>query len=630
MSVILFHAGFPEFSGGFVGVDIFFVISGYLITRILLQELRENRFSLARFYERRIRRILPVLYFVLLTSSIAAWLWLLPSEFQRHGKSLLAVIFFVSNFLYWREGDYFDVQSEYKPLLHTWSLAVEEQYYLLFPLLMLSVWRFRRNRVVIYLIVFTLLSFFLAELASYLKPKAAFFLVPTRAWELMAGSLAACYSFNNVKLTRFDEYQGSMAGVGLVLIIYAIFAFDKSTRFPGVWALFPVFGALLIILFAHNANAIGKLLSSRVLVGIGLLSYSAYLWHQPMLVFFRQRMLSEPSRVEGAVLIVAIFVISYFSWRYIENPFRNKSLVGSKTVYAAMGIASTVLVGVGFVSISQNGAHARLSAYIDHSAERNKLPLISNGWCFYSVDTIQSLDVGEKGRTCYLGAKNAAKKALLFGDSFAGQYEPFWDELGKQVDLSIHAVSTNWCYPTLTQEFTGSQTSRAYQQCLENRKFLQENMHRYDILILSGYWRQILLQEKMTGVLDLVTHAAGRMPLIVIMGSPVVFDENINIRQQLANIYGRSYSVDDIARSSDVAAVTADKILNDLTDGLENVVVFSRDDLFGRGSAARLATNGQPYSWDGYHISILGSRRAFENFLLSDKFSNFSELLKSH
>ena len=191
LPVILFHAGFETFSGGFVGVDVFFVISGYLITTIIIAELEQGKFSIINFYERRARRILPALFLVMLVCIPLAWFWLLPRDMQDFSQSLVAVTVFASNILFWRESGYFDTAAELKPLLHTWSLAVEEQYYVIFPLFLMSFWRLGKRWIMILLVAVFVVSLALAQWASLAKPSAAFFLLPARGWELLVGAFAA-------------------------------------------------------------------------------------------------------------------------------------------------------------------------------------------------------------------------------------------------------------------------------------------------------------------------------------------------------------------------------------------------------------------------------------------------------
>lgn len=275
LPVILFHAGLGLFAGGFVGVDVFFVISGYLITTILLTEIEEDRFSLWTFYERRARRILPALFVVLLACLPFAWVWMLPEQLEAFGKSLVAVMLFGSNILFWRETGYFAPAAEEKPLLHTWSLAVEEQYYLVVPLiLMVGLRRFGRNPTFWGLVILSLVSLALCEIGRRSHPSAAFYLAPTRAWELLAGSLCAFIQRHDGRQRRSQV----LSGLGLGLICASVLAFDGQTPFPSLYALVPVLGTVLIILFATADTLAGRILTLRGFVGIGLISYSAYLW----------------------------------------------------------------------------------------------------------------------------------------------------------------------------------------------------------------------------------------------------------------------------------------------------------------------------------------------------------------
>jgi peptidoglycan/LPS O-acetylase OafA/YrhL len=242
VSVILFHAGFEAFSGGFVGVDVFFVISGYLITSIILTQKAAGTFSLLNFYERRARRILPALFVVMAACIPFAWLWLLPNDMKDFSQSLVAVSVFASNILFWRESGYFDTAAELKPLLHTWSLAVEEQYYVLFPLFLLVMWRFAKRWTMPTLAVIAAGSFALAQWGANNKPSAAFFLLPARGWEIAIGALVAFYFARYPKQQLQRSVQEAGGVVGLLMIVYAILTYSKSTPFPSAYALAPVLG----------------------------------------------------------------------------------------------------------------------------------------------------------------------------------------------------------------------------------------------------------------------------------------------------------------------------------------------------------------------------------------------------
>lgn len=323
--VILFHAGLTLFSGGYVGVDVFFVISGYLITSILIGELEQDNFSIIRFYERRARRILPALFFVMLCCIPFAWKWMLPSELKDFSQSVVSVVFFASNILFWREEGYFAPAAEMKPLLHTWSLAVEEQYYVLFPIFLLLAWRFGRRSVFWSICAIAALSLAASEWSWRNAPSANFYLAPTRAWELLAGSICAFLLSG-----REPRASNALSLAVLGLIVFAIFYFDDSTPFPSVYALAPVLGTALIILFGGSGSWAARLLSTRSFVGIGLISYSAYLWHQPLFAFARIRSVLEPSPELMMALAALSLVLAYFSWRYVETPFRK----GKASIFA--------------------------------------------------------------------------------------------------------------------------------------------------------------------------------------------------------------------------------------------------------------------------------------------------------
>jgi peptidoglycan/LPS O-acetylase OafA/YrhL len=361
--VILFHAGFETFSGGFVGVDVFFVISGYLITTIILSEMQKNRFSLTNFYERRARRILPALFFVMFVCLPFAWLWLVPSDHKSFSQSLISVSFFSSNILFWKEANYFDAAAEMKPLLHTWSLAVEEQYYVLFPLFLMFVWHYRKRWIFGAIIVLGFISLLLAQWGAYNKPSPTFYLLPTRAWELMAGASTAfflLYGRNNVEIVSKNTVLSEVFGfLGLSLIFISIFIYDKAIPFPSFYAFVPIFGVVLIVLFSSHETIVGKILGSSLLVGIGLISYSLYLWHQPLFVFARHKNVQEPSQWTYLVLILLTFVFAYLSWRYVEKPFRSKSKFTRQKIFVFAFISSLLFVVVGSIGHYTEGFENR-------------------------------------------------------------------------------------------------------------------------------------------------------------------------------------------------------------------------------------------------------------------------------
>lgn len=436
--VILFHAGFAIFSGGFVGVDIFFVISGYLITTILLNELDRGDLSIVRFYERRARRILPALFFVMAACLPFAWLWMMPGQWSDFGKSLVAVTAFCSNILFWMQTGYFDGSAELRPLLHTWSLAVEEQYYLLFPIALMLLWRLGRKWVFWLVVAAALASFGMSEYASHHAESANFYLSPPRAWELLAGSICAF-----VLQHRDARSNNGLSALGLVLIVGAIFMFDDNTSFPGVYALAPVVGTALIILYAGAGTHVARLLSMRGFVGIGLISYSAYLWHQPLFAFARLQSLTEPAEATMAVLAGVSLLLAWFSWRFVEQPFRKGAgslMPERRQIFIASAVAGVVAVGIGLV-IARQGLPSRI--------ERDQPQLFANGRYFetHAKPVFQPCDGLPNSAivTCQRFG-SGPRQIVVWGDSHAAMFSNI---AYATPDQSVYFI-THWgCPPAI-------------------------------------------------------------------------------------------------------------------------------------------------------------------------------------
>ena len=369
LPVILFHAGFSWFSGGFVGVDVFFVISGYLITSIILDDLHQGTFSLVHFYERRARRILPALFFIMAVCMPFAWTLLIPRDLKDFGESLAAVSIFSSNILFWLESGYFATEAGLKPLLHTWSLAVEEQYYILFPLLLMTCWRFGVRWIVGIIALSLVASLAIAHWGAYHKPTATFYLLPTRGWELFLGALTAFYLRRKSRLpdntpTNRNWPQELLGISGLTLIIIAIVCFDRSVPFPSLYALLPTVGAVLIILGAHDGTMVARLLGSRVPVTIGLMSYSAYLWHQPLLAFGHYQSLHEPSALLMGLLCGLTLPLAWLTWRYVEAPFRDRTRFSRRFIFFSAAGTAGVFIVLGLTISALDGVPQRLPAHV--------------------------------------------------------------------------------------------------------------------------------------------------------------------------------------------------------------------------------------------------------------------------
>lgn len=358
LPVIFCHAGFEVFSGGFVGVDIFFVISGYLITLIIYGELQEERFSIVQFYERRVRRILPALFFVILVCFPFAWMWMMPEEFKDFCKSVMKVNLFISNIYFLKEMDYFAPNAQLAPMLHTWSLAVEEQFYVIFPLILILFKKISPKILLLFITILVISSLGLSEWESKAFPSRNYYLLSTRAWELGVGSiLALSIDYRKNANGWFAQLASSL---GLLLVLFAIFSFDETTPFPGLWALIPVLGAALIIAYARAQTLVGKVIGSKFFVALGLISYSAYLWHQPIFAFTRIRFgAGVLPEIYLGLSVLALF-LAYLTWKFIEQPFRKNSKFTRRQVFTGAAIVSIIFISFGKIGRLTDGFPERL------------------------------------------------------------------------------------------------------------------------------------------------------------------------------------------------------------------------------------------------------------------------------
>jgi hypothetical protein len=623
--VIFFHAGFENFKGGFIGVDIFFVISGYLIASIILEEKHAQKFTLINFYERRARRILPALFFVMILCIPFAWFWMLQEDLVIFSKSLIFVTAFSSNILFWKTSSYFQALSELNPLLHTWSLAIEEQFYLIFPLFLIIFWRLGLLRIFIIILILTFASLTLAQWGAYNRPSANFFLLPTRIWELFSGVLISFYIIKKKNITN-HLLSESLGAAGLLLLLFSFFFFDKNSTHPSLYTVIPISATMLIILFVTSESFVGKLLGSKLFISVGLISYSLYLWHQPIFAFSRIRSYEELNNFIKVGLIVLTFFLSYFSWKYIELPFRNKKTFNQKKIFKIILFFIILLWSIGGVFYYNNGFAARLKLSIDH--KEISFPNIDNGWCFYGVDDNKNLKIGVDGTNCWIGDSSSKIKGLLIGDSYAGHYEPFWDKVGKDSSFAINAITTNYCFPSLDDIFPGPKESPAIYQCLYNRKFILNKIVDYDFVILAGSWGAVDKNNNINNVFNLIDYLAPKVKVIVIMPSPKNFDENVLRKYKKSVKFNQPFDISKVPSSQDSDSVFANGTLEKFSKKYKNIIFVDRNSIFlANGNISDLTSKNIPFSYDGSHLNIHGSKSAAENFLMSKKYSFFIKML---
>ncbi|HEY3968893.1 MAG TPA: acyltransferase family protein [Planctomycetaceae bacterium] len=462
LAVVLCHARLG-LTGGYIGVDVFFVISGYLITNLILKELEHGTFSLAGFWERRIRRILPALLAVTGATLIAGWFLLFPDAYASLGQSVVALTLLISNIHFWRGTGYFAAAADEMPLLHTWSLAVEEQFYLVVPVLLLGLARVRSlhrggllllpahfvvAHFVMTLVVVALVgSFGLSVYGTYRDPSATFYLLPSRAWELLVGGLLAYLPVafaTGHGASRSPLWKEFVAALGLGSILAPCLLYDQNTRFPGLAALPPVLGAALLIWSGrptHRLPGINRLLAGRPVVFIGLISYSLYLWHWPVFALARYQNVRPLSLPESCLLVAACFLISSISWRYVELPFRGHAIFPSRRRLMLLAFSAVALLfGCGLAIDRGAGWEQRITPAARRWAAFNQID-------FTYVHNLGPQDIPQN--LVYFGNDRAAPQILIWGDSHAMAILPAIEALCQETCVTACAATSSSTAPAL-------------------------------------------------------------------------------------------------------------------------------------------------------------------------------------
>ena len=449
MTLVVFFHAFPEaVPGGFIGVDVFFVISGFLITGIVVRELGQKRFSLLGFYTRRIRRIFPALIAVLLAVLLLGWLWMLPSAYAQLSADVFASAAFFANIALMLQSGYFDIESSKKPLLHLWSLGIEEQFYLFWPLVLILARRFRLSFFAVAAVI-GVASFALNVALIGFNPVATFYLPFTRAWELLAGGALAC-GFS--RLSQTDAAGNWRAAAGCLLIAVSAALLDSKSAFPGWRAIFPVLGSVLL-LSAPTAWGCRHILSGKAFVGIGLISYPLYLWHWPLLVFFGIIKFAPLTLIDRGLVVALSFALAWLTYRAIEIPFRFGRPALPRVVALCSGMAA--VAGAGGVIVEGRGLDFRLPAEIRQMTD---VRTDSSNWRVHEC----LLDLSHE-TTFAESCVDKGRRPLIFvwGDSTAGALLPGLRKAQETNDFGIAQFTSSSCVPALHTDAAGVPNCRA-------------------------------------------------------------------------------------------------------------------------------------------------------------------------
>lgn len=586
LPVLLYHAGVPGFSGGFVGVDIFFVVSGFLITGILARELREGTFSIASFYERRIRRIFPTLLIVVAAVVLLSPFVLLPSEITTLPGEALSSLFFVANIALWRESGYFAAGAETKPLLHMWSLGVEEQFYLFCPLALWIIFKHAYRWRVSLVASGLILSLALCIWLTPRSPSASFYLIPTRAWELLAGSVLALVGLPCGSPGRTAP-RSIFAIAGLIAIAISVHFYSRKTSFPGYAAILPVLGSALIIGFAPH-TLVGRVLSLTPMTFIGKISYSLYLWHWPVMVFARAlRLLDNP--VGKFMAIVVSIALAHASFRLIETPTRNRQLLRPKrlVILTTTATASVALLGLAYPRLPLWESRLPPEIIAFDASRYDKSPMIKT--CNYNAASgLPDLD-----KACVLGGRN--EHLVVWGDSHGIELAYALGEMS----IPVRQLTYSACFPAL-----GWTSPPNLPDCPQHNKRVIDYLEgRPDIeyVVIAGFYDHGLQQdpdllEKIESTVIRLIEAGKH---VVIVGPHPYISRETNLPTHLAHGGERYISF----RRSWV---------NDLKKlGLHALVVMPTDTLC-EGERCDLLYTGFPILYDAHHPSIRTARLTAE------------------
>lgn len=516
LAVVIHHLSEKLLPGGYVGVDVFFVISGYLITRLVVREVDEGRFSFVRFYERRVRRLFPALFVVLVATLVVGWFVLLPSDYASTFRTALGTTLFSSNVVLWheeREG-YFALDAKLNPLLHTWSLAVEEQFYMVFPLFIVAAKRYSARYFWPLIIAVATVSF-LASVFFLKSRSAVFFFSPFRAWELLAGGLLTLPSMPRMERRVVRDL---VAAVGLTAILASSFLFDSRTVFPGFAVLIPVLGTMGVLHAGFSGPSFARsLLTLRPMVYVGLISYSLYLWHWPLIVLARFGTGMAPLEPYVPWLLAGSCALGAASYHLVEQPLRQMKPAATRQVFSTALACSMLLIVASVAGLYRHGFPARfLESDLAFDAVRK------------STRPYQECDGRSVGAACALGAPDASPSVVLWGDSHMLAWGPAFDAALKARGLGADFLVQAACPPV--NGARGARGQRCPITTLDVENLLAKRPLHSTVVLAARWGSHFTIGEEsghpvdLAGTVERLRSAGAR---VIVMGPVPTYDADV-------------------------------------------------------------------------------------------------------
>lgn len=611
LSVIVFHIDKNIVSGGFAGVDIFFVISGYLITRNIATEILESKFSLSGFYIRRIKRIVPAMVVVTFITTIASQFILLPADALDQARSAIFSLLSMANVYFWlfQDTSYFAAGSDQIPLLHLWSLGIEEQFYLFWPLLMILLFKCKKYLVNIFIIVVVIVSsFVLGELIYRGHPSFAYYMLPSRAGELLIGGVSALFILKYNKLHPTGIFAEALSVIGIIFLFWSLFSISEQDVFPGLNAIPPTLGAALLIISGYGQSTIAsKVLSFKPLVWIGLISYSAYLWHWPLLTFLHYIDIYVNITV-GVLVIIITFILAWLTYKYVETPFRRSSSVPALQVVlrcfivptAVSGfIAAAVLVTNGYGMRNYTGYKYELESVQSNTRAAYKYDYV----CQRSQITIADINSAK----CVIGnPDDQYPQILLWGDSNASHYVGMLASFAKEGSFSFRNIEHSSCPPLLDdpRPFIGAKYEIS---CPASLEIIKQNIANYQVVIISANWvKYYSVSEEFIKVFrKTVKQLADNNKLVILIGKVPVFRsyDRLCREKRIAMPFMKCEMTPPEPLNEKVAIVNEQ--LKSIAKSIPNVEYYDVIDILcPNGDCSAYDADGVPMYYDKSHLSL--------------------------
>lgn len=621
MAVLLYHVKVPGFQSGYVGVDVFFVLSGYLITRILAAPERERSLhSLGDFYTRRARRILPALFAVVALTTVVAYLLLLPPDLIRFGRYVAATSLLLSNAASWAEGGYFILGYVVVALNHLWSIAVEEQFYLIYPLVLWLVLRYRPQRKLAILVGVGLVSLAVCIWASYRHPTANYYFSGSRAWELLLGAVVALSIGESSFRAPPRWAREAIAGVSLIALCAAISMYGSSVRYPGAYTLVPCLAtAALLAMNGMGPTVAGRLLSLRPVVFTGLISYSLYLWHWPLLTFVKYYTIEDPGPAISVASVVAVYLLAALSWKFVEQPVRNRRVLARRShLWWSAGAATLLLLLTGMGLWHSNGFPQRFSPEVRRVLE---------GTAGLHVDTYRCLTLSlaqiESGELCRYEAGGGSKRRMvIWGDSHAMALLPAYQTLARVHKVDLYVGGAPACAPLL-DVVNAQRAERQRNHCADLSSAMVVAIRHLNpqYVVLNSHWNfgystlqprpvfllrpaESLFRQGLERTLKAID-APGRT-VVAMLDAPQL---DYIVPYAMAMAHHRGIRDDFISIPRAVAFAQSHAVDSDI-QALELrglVHTFDLKEILCRGERCLFKSAGRPLYRDNNHISLFGA-----------------------